>query len=367
MLKVGAILLIREITLEESFALKNLVYVDVRSPSEYQEDTIPGSINIPILDDEERAYIGYLYKQIDKEKAKEVGLEYSSKRLPNIYKKINDLKTNGKNVVIFCYRGGMRSNSVARVLDIMGLNLYFLIGGYKSYRKYVIEALSHYNNKYKFIVLHGHTGTGKTKILRILKEKKYSTIDIEGLANNSGSVFGNIQFSEPSSSQKKFETSLLETLKQFNNSYNYIFIESESKRIGNVIIPDFLFEGMEKGYHILINTNISNRVSNIISEYVNNDFSLVDEKRIIESIYKLRKRLGESTVNLLVDNIKEKNYQYVIQYLMTEYYDPMYKYSIDKIQKYDLIINYNNIQTAIEELINFANSQSSWKEFINEL
>jgi len=350
--------MIKKVDLNEILDNENIVFIDVRSPKEYYEDTIPGAINMPILTDEEREHVGYIYKQVDIEQAKELGLKYASQKLSRYYKKVNEIKESGKDIALFCYRGGMRSFSLASVFNVMGIDVYLVQAGYKSYRKCVIENLKTFENKFKFIVLHGYTGVGKTKILKLLKEKNEPVLDLEYLASNSGSVFGNIVFQGRSNTQKRFESLLLEQLKSIKE--NYIFVENESKRIGNVFVPDFLFKNITEGYNILINTSLENRIQNILDDYVNINIENKDEK-IIDAIIKLRKKLGNKKVNELVDKIKVVDYAYVIEELMLKYYDPLYQYSIDKIKQYDKIIVYENIIDAANELVicadeNYENS-----------
>ncbi|WP_034601701.1 tRNA 2-selenouridine(34) synthase MnmH [Clostridiisalibacter paucivorans] len=344
--------MIKKINIYDALKKDSICFIDVRSPMEFNKDTVPGAINLPILDNQERETVGYIYTQINKEKAKEMGLEYASKKLPLYYKKIKELQQNNKEIALFCYRGGMRSNSLAKVLDIMGINVYVIDGGYKSYRKYVIDSIDKYSKKIKCIVLHGYTGVGKTKILVKLKKEGHSVLDLEYLARNSGSVFGNIVFNNQFISQKKFESSIVEELKDAPSKY--IFIESESKRIGNCIVPDPIFEKMESGFHILINTNMENRIKNIIEDYVYVEDNCRDEA-LINSIDKLRKRIGNSICDGLINKIQLNDYKYVCEKLMVEYYDPLYQYSIDKISKYDKIIMYKNLDDAVKNLIEFEN------------
>ncbi|SCG83391.1 tRNA 2-selenouridine synthase [Proteiniborus sp. DW1] len=345
--------MIREINIEDALQMKDLVFIDVRSEKEYEQDTIPDAINLPILNVSEREHVGYVYTQIDKDEAKRIGLKYASVKLVDFYEKAKEIENNNKKTALFCYRGGMRSNSVARVLDIMGINLFLIKGGYKSYRKYVIEELPKYEGKYKYIVLHGYTGTGKTKILRLLESLGKATLDIESLAKNAGSVFGNIAFEEKSNSQKKFESLLLDKFKKNNESF--IFTESESKRVGKAVLPDFLFNDMDKGFHVLINTTFEKRIENIVDDYVNNASGTKDTE-IEGAIKKLRKKIGGDKVDTLIEELHKKNYSVIAKELMTNYYDPLYEYSLEKYKKYDKIINYNDIESAVSELIKFVDT-----------
>ncbi|WP_010292506.1 rhodanese-like domain-containing protein [Clostridium senegalense] len=142
------------------------VLVDVRSPLEYKENTIPGAVNIPLFNDEERALVGTIYKQESTEKAKKIGMEIVSKKLPSIYDEFLKLEKKHKKIVLFCARGGMRSGSLVALLSSLGMRVEKIKGGYKSYRGYVLEELPKLNEQVKYIVLHGNTGVGKTEILK---------------------------------------------------------------------------------------------------------------------------------------------------------------------------------------------------------
>ncbi len=353
-LKAGEIM-INRINIQKALSIKDAVMIDVRSPKEFEEDTIPDAINIPILSDEERERVGYLYKQVGREKAKELGLQYASYKLVDFYKEIKSIIYNKKVPVLFCYRGGMRSSSVATIMDIMGLYVHVLEGGYKSYRSYVMDNLPCFAEKFNFIVLHGYTGVGKTKLLDALINKNMQVIDIEGLAKNSGSVFGSLAYRSNSNSQKAFESLLLRAYQSFESSI--VFTESESKRVGRVILPDFMFNDMVNGYHVLIKTSMKNRINNIMEDYI--DVDIPDRNnRIIEAISKLRKRLGNDKVNELIGEVNAGDYYSAIETLMVDYYDPLYEYSIKKVEQYDLIIEYEDKNLAVNELIKFADKCS---------
>lgn len=163
--------------------------IDVRSPSEHKAETIPGSINLPLLDDEERTRVGTVYVNESADKAKKLGIEIVSKKLPDLYSKIIDLSNQYDNLIFFCYRGGLRSKVLVSLLDSLGIRAFKLNGGYKRYRKYVIKALPEIVKKVNFVVIHGNTGTGKTQILKILNQKGMDVLDLEGCANHRGSFW----------------------------------------------------------------------------------------------------------------------------------------------------------------------------------
>src|SRR5690554_2393594 len=159
------------ITIEEIYNFKNVIYIDVRSPTEYKESTIPGAINLPLFSDEERKEIGTIYKK-DKNEAYEKGYYLGSSKLYDIYENIKSLSLpEDYKIIIFCWRGGMRSKSIALNLRLMGVNSYQLVGGYKAYRRFVLEGLKSFKGSFKYIILHGNTGVGKTILLQELEKK----------------------------------------------------------------------------------------------------------------------------------------------------------------------------------------------------
>ncbi len=337
---------LKTIEIGKALSLDDTVFVDVRSPLEYEEDRIVGAINIPLLDDEERKIIGTLYKQEGKDIAIEEGLRFTSNKIDDFYIQFRNLSREYENIVIYCARGGMRSASMVNFFSPLGMNLIQLEGGYKSYRNHVLRFWENIHEKCELIVLHGLTGVGKTEALYSLQEKGISTLDLEGLAKNSGSVFGHVYFKENPPSQKYFESLLFNEIK--NSKSKYLFIESESKRIGGVCLPNDIYDKMTKeGYHILLKSNMENRIKRLVHQYVR--FNDKEDGIIIDSLEKLRKRLGNEKVNLLIKKIHLKEYDFIARELLVNYYDPLYKYSIDKY-RYDLILNCDHFHGAIKEL-----------------
>jgi tRNA 2-selenouridine synthase len=202
--------LFQDITIEELLALKDkkeLVMIDVRSPSEFQDATIPGSINIPFFDDNERAEIGTIYKQVSVQAAKDRGLEIISAKLPTFVKTFEGIK---EQKAVFCWRGGMRSHTSATVLSLMGIRTYRLTGGFRSYRRWVVDTLEKMDFKPRVCVISGNTGAGKTAILRRLQEDGYPVLDLEALAGHRGSIFGHVGLR--ANNQKTFEAHLVTNL-----------------------------------------------------------------------------------------------------------------------------------------------------------
>ncbi|QZY56807.1 tRNA 2-selenouridine(34) synthase MnmH [Crassaminicella profunda] len=345
--------MVKVIDVEKALTLKNTLFIDVRAPLEYEDGTILGAKNIPILDDEERAIVGTIYRQENPHEATVKGLDLVSTKLPNLYSTVKQYSMEYDHIVIFCWRGGMRSKSVCNLLTMLNIdNIYQLKDGYKSYRKYVIDFLENKIERYKFIMLHGLTGVGKTHILDQLEAIKEPVLNLEEIAKNSGSVFGDIVFSGKPPSQKTFESLIFHVL--YNSKENYIFVESESKRVGSVMVPDAVYNQMVNGYHVLIKTTFENRIEVILKDYAKH--LEVNHSKIVASLNHLRKKLGNESVNNLINKIEEKDYTYVIQYLMEHYYDPLYNYSIKKYENYDLVIDYEKMEDVIPILNDFINN-----------
>jgi tRNA 2-selenouridine synthase len=344
---------LKVIDIEKALTLKNTLFIDVRSPLEFGEGTILGAKNIPILDDEERAIVGTIYRKENPQEATVKGLDLVSTKLPNLYKTMKEYSMKYDHIVIFCWRGGMRSKSVCNLLSMLNVkNIYQLKDGYKSYRKYVMDFLENKMNQYKFIMMHGLTGVGKTHILDKLEAIGEPVLNLERIAKNSGSVFGNIVFSGRPPSQKDFESLIFHMLQ--NAKEKYVFVECESKRIGSVRVPETVYDQMIEGHHILIKTTLKNRIEIILKDYAHH--LEVNHLKIVESLNHLRKRLGNEAIDQLIHKIEGKDYIYVVEYLMKYYYDPLYDYSIKKYENYDLVVDYEKIENTIPILNNFINN-----------
>ena len=202
------------------------IIIDLRSPVEFEAGTIKNAINIPLLDNDARKIIGTLYKENEKEAYRQ-GLKIGMEKLPSIYDAVNVLIENNpdKEIVFSCFRGGTRSKSVQATLELLKIPSYKLDGGYKAYRQYILNNISVYLNKANWLVLTGNTGTGKTLILQELMHQDYPVIDLEGVANNRGSIFGTIGLGNEVN-QRIFDSELFFQLKKYidNNNFN-IFIE----------------------------------------------------------------------------------------------------------------------------------------------
>ncbi|MDF2875806.1 MAG: selU [Sporomusa sp.] len=337
------------IRVEDSVILDCPAFIDVRSPEEYSMGHIPGAINIPLFNNAERAHVGATYKQIGIEEAKDLGLTIASPKLPDIVGQVRQIYKSGQQVVIYCWRGGMRSKSIVNILGMMGVPAPQLLGGYKAYRQYVLDRLRTFVVKPVIVVLCGSTGVGKTIILNRLARRNIPSIDLEELANHRGSVFGQIGLGKPATAQN-FDAELLAKLNKLNNQ-PYIVVECESKRIGNVYLPEALFNAMRQGKNLLLSANIELRVDRLIAEYM--DMCGNNHEAIIAGIQSLRKRIGNKKTDQILDWFKSGMIREVVKILLLDYYDPMYGYEKTDPSNYDTCVKADDVEQATDDIIQY--------------
>lgn len=332
----------QDISVEDLITLKDrgeITIIDVRSPSEFKNATIPGSLNIPFFNDEERAEIGTIYKQVSTLAAKERGLEIISAKLPDFVKEFS--KIQGKKAV-FCWRGGMRSRTTATLLDLMGIKIFRLEGGYRNYRHWVVQQLESYELKQEVFVLNGNTGTGKTIILRRLKEEGFPVIDLEGLSNHRGSIFGQIGL-QPNN-QKTFDSLLVEDLK-FYQSSSYILFEGESSRIGKVVLPSFLMKKKEQGVQLFLELPIEERITHILDDYE----PWNHKQECIDSFNRIKKRIHTPIAKEIETELEAENFSSAVGLLLEYYYDPLYEHSTNQYpENQKMTIKARNVDEAIK-------------------
>ena len=324
------------------------VLVDVRSNGEYEEFTIPGAVNIPIFNNEERSTIGTIYKNESIEKAKKIGIQMVSAKLLELYEKFSELKNDYKEIIIFCERGGMRSSSLWSLFNAIGLKVTKLEGGYKGYRASINENLPKLIEEVTFVMLHGHTGTGKTQLLQQLGQKGLDVLDLEGYANHRGSLLGDVGLPEKVS-QKKFDALVFEKLRRRKS--NYVLIEAESGRIGNVIIPQYMHNKMKQGIHIMVEGSLEARAQRIVEEYIVNDKS---KQEILDALDRLGKYMGAKKTAHIIALVEAENYIEASKELMLIHYDPLYAKGQ---QRYDfsLIVNSDHMEAAADDIEGFVN------------
>ncbi len=288
------------------------VILDVRSPAEYALGHIPGARSFALFSDEQRARIGTLYKQQGSEKAIEEGLRVVGPRLADLVREAREL-AGGAVLNLYCWRGGMRSGSLAWLLQTAGLSVRVLQGGYKAYRN---EALAALGNIEKLIVLQGPTGSGKTDTLHALAALGEQVLDLEGLACHRGSAFGALgQAPQPSTQQ--FQNNLYGVLRHFD-PMKRVWVEGESKSIGRCYLPDELWEGMGRARVVEVDLPAQQRVQRLVAEY--GAFALQD---LEASIQKLRKRLGGLRMSQALEALQADDLPAVAA-LLLDYYDDSY-------------------------------------------
>jgi tRNA 2-selenouridine synthase len=335
------------ISIQDSLKLPNRLFIDVRTPKEFAEGHLPGALNIPIFSNDERATVGTLYKQVSVDAAKQLGVEIVSPKLPAIIKTITAYAQQNIQIVIYCWRGGMRSKSIVNILDMLNISALQLAGGYKSYRRYVLDHLESFDLKPQVLVLYGATGVGKTTMLNKLSSQGIPTIDLEKLANHRGSVFGQIGLGN-STPMPLFEAAILDRLEELQTE-PYFIVECESNRIGNVYIPKTLYQRMQSGKKILVHASVSTRVQRLIAEYSNNDS--IDKAKIQQGIQAISKNLGKKKTAFLLECLTNNHIEKLVTTLLTDYYDLLYGFENPKNVKYDAIISAENLDLATAELV----------------
>ena len=321
--------------------LKGLL-IDVRSPGEYYKGNMTNSINIPLFDNEERSIVGTVYKNYGREKAVIKGLEFLAEKIENIieniFEAINIYKSKKYNskliqpiLKIYCARGGMRSQTISWLLEKYNLKSVTLKDGYKSYRKWILDS---FNEDWEIVIIGGKTGTGKTKLLKLLDKNNYQIIDLEDLACHRGSTFGGLGMKKQPSNEQ-FENMIAEKLKGFIKSKK-IIVEAESANIGQCKIPHEFFYKMKKAKRIEIIKSESNRLEELIKTY-----SIYHEKDLEDAVLRIKKRLGPQRTKIAIDSIKNKDWESVCKSVL-EYYDKCYEH--EKIGKKNIkILNMTDI------------------------
>ncbi len=318
--------------------------VDVRSPAEYAEGHIPGAFNIPLFDDRERAVIGTLYVNRGRQSAIETGLEIVGPKMAEFAKNALKITASGK-LLVYCWRGGMRSESMAWLFEKIGIQCFTLEGGYKAYRNFLLKETGDIP---KLIVIEGPTGSGKTEILLSLRELGEQVIDLEGLASHKGSVFGGIgKDSQPTTQQ--FQNNLFDELLRLNRT-EWIWTEGESRTIGKVYLPDAFWNRMKESVLIEIDVPVQNRIERLVDEY-----GKLREDEMENAISSLAKRLGEARKNEILNEYHQGNLEQTAKRLL-EYYDKIYKISTLNHKKKDKFISLpdgnaqKNAQILIKEI-----------------
>jgi tRNA 2-selenouridine synthase len=343
--------MLSEITFSDYIEISGQVpLIDVRSPGEYQKGHIPGATNIPLFTNEERAHVGTVYVRKSKERAIEVGYTYVNPKLKWFISESKKTAPSGR-IAVHCWRGGMRSKSFAKHLHENGFDeVYVITGGYKAFRNYALES---FKTEAEICILGGYTGSAKTYILKVIKEKGEQVIDLEGLANHKGSAFGNMG-NQPTIEQ--FENNLFWEWKELDYSKT-IWIEDESHRIGSVNIPMNFYLNMRSQPVLFLDIPRTERAKHLVSDYAK-----ADKATLADAINRISKRLGGLNTQKALAHL-EANELYEVAMISLKYYDKYYLRGLNdreqenvftfEIAKIDFTENAKQVLTYYESNIKY--------------
>lgn len=361
---------IEKIHIESFLSLaKKIPVIDVRSPGEYDHAHIPGAYSLPLFTNEERAVVGTAYKQESREKAIKLGLDFFGPKMKSMIEEVekicgSKLTGSSKSILLYCWRGGMRSGAVGWLLDVYGFKVYTLVGGYKKYRNYVLTSLI---NPFNFKILGGYTGSGKTEVLKELKKNREPIIDLENIAKHKGSAFGNIGMPKQPS-QEMFENLVSEELRklsykqQQSDHYEFdimhppIWLEDESQRIGLVNIPNDLWKTMRNSHIYFLDIPFEERLKHITEEY-----GVLDKERIIEAISRIRERLGGLQAKNATQLLQEGNIVESFRILL-KYYDKWYTKALHNREKINSLLHTINCLSVTPENAKKLTQQAVYHE-----
>lgn len=328
------IMAVLKINIEEFLELaKHHPVFDVRSPGEYNHAHIPGAHSLPLFSDEERKVVGTTYKQQSREAAIKIGLDYFGPKMRSVVETVETIikSHSSRLILVHCWRGGMRSGAISWLLDLYGFKVYTLIGGYKKYRNYVLDT---FKIPFQFNIIGGYTGSGKTELLKTLKEKGEAVIDLEGIAKHKGSAFGSIGMPQQPG-QEMFENNLAKellttmtdgrepitssvTANGQPKSDNPIWLEDESQRIGQVNLPKDLWENMRRSPVYFLDIPFEERLGHIVQEY-----GKLDPEKLVDAIGRITQKLGNLNAKTAISLLNEGKIRESFDILLN-YYDKFY-------------------------------------------
>ncbi|HVO90673.1 MAG TPA: tRNA 2-selenouridine(34) synthase MnmH [Casimicrobiaceae bacterium] len=327
--------------------------IDVRSPAEFAEDHLPGAINLPILDDAERARVGTMYVQVSAFEARRMGAAIASRNIARMLETYAADKPREWRPLVYCWRGGQRSRAVAHVFSEVGWRAAQLEGGYRAYRRHVIAQLATVPQRFDYRVICGLTGSGKSRLLRALAAAGAQVLDLETLAKHRGSLLGDLP-GDPQPSQKWFESQLLEALQRLDVA-RPVYVESESKRIGTVQLPEALLVTMREASCVRVDTPRALRVALLKDEYAH---FLGDSGALSGRLAPLTEIVGRKTLARWIELAGADQHDALVAELLDRHYDPLYLRSIDR--------NFPRHVDAIVASVD-AISQSDFAALANEL
>lgn len=334
--------------------------LDVRSPGEFNHAHIPGASSLHLFTDEERKVVGTIYKQQSREQAIKTGLDYFGVKMRKMVEEAEALAvshkplannnstnpqpaaTNSKTVLVHCWRGGMRSAGVAWLLDLYGFKVYTLIGGYKQFRKWVLEQ---FEKQYPFQVLGGYTGSGKTYVLGSLKKHGEVVVDLEELAHHKGSAFGNLGMPKQPS-QEMFENKLSLALFSSAQQQKPVWVEDESQRIGDINIPINLWRQIRVKPLFFLDIPFEERLKHIVAEY-----GQQEKEKLEGAILRIKKRLGGLETKEAVNALLEERMEDCFRILLA-YYDKCYLKGLHNREGLETLLHNIPCETVHESNMN---------------
>ena len=307
--------------------------IDVRTPAEFAEDHIPGAINCPVFSDEERVIVGTLYKQVSPFEARKVGAAMVAKNIALHLETHFAGHAKSWRPLIYCWRGGQRSGAMSIILAQVGWAAHKLDGGYKSYRRHVLDQLELLPQNFTWRVICGPTGSGKSRLLKAMQEKGLQVLDLEGLAQHRGSVLGRLP-GLPQPSQKWFDTSLLIALQNFDPA-RPVYVEAESNKIGLITLPPALVTAMHAGDCLIMETPIATRVAGLLEDY---QYYLDNPELLIDHLQGLYRFHGEKLLTRWTEQIRAGDFSAMVEELLILHYDQSYLRAASR--------NYASLHTA---------------------
>lgn len=297
--------------------------LDARSPAEFAEDHLPGAINVPVLDDEERALVGTIYKQQSAFEAKRVGAPLVAHNIARHIESLFAGKPREWRPLVYCWRGGGRSGSLAHVLRQVGWDAQKLDGGYKAFRRQVVADLEALPARFTFLVVCGATGSGKSRLLEALAAEGAQVLDLEVLAAHRGSVLGELP-ENPQPTQKSFETSLWTALSSFDAA-RPVYVESESKKVGNLRVPEALIERMRGSRCLRLEAGEDTRVELLLEDYAH---FVKDPETLRAKLECLIPLHGDERIGSWTAQLRSGQWHTLVQDLLRNHYDPAYRRSL---------------------------------------
>ncbi|MBP6138879.1 MAG: tRNA 2-selenouridine(34) synthase MnmH [Brachymonas sp.] len=299
--------------------------IDTRTPAEFAQDHIPGAINCPVFSNDERARVGTLYKQVSPFEARKLGATLVARNVADHIAQHFHSHPKHWRPLVYCWRGGQRSGAMQIILRQIGWQADKLAGGYKAFRHHVIEQTAHIAPQLRWHILCAATGSGKTRILQAIAAQGGQVLDLEQLAAHKGSVLGAVPHT-PQPSQKAFETAIWQQLQRFNPALP-VFAEAESRKIGNLQIPEPLLLPLRSGHCIDIEASTAARVDFLLRDY---PYLQQDTTSLTTQLKRLKERLGKQTIADWEALIERQQWPELVNELLAKHYDPLYHQSQHK-------------------------------------